>query len=65
MSEGHFAFFSRAAIDAIDLPPPDRNALWPLFDQYRDSFVALRANCHPDNPLQLDIEQVTPSPTIS
>lgn len=57
MEEGKFGFFSRAAIDDLDLPATDRTALWPIFDEHRDGFVALRANCDPQRPLQIEIEQ--------
>src|SRR5258708_21294522 len=60
MEEGRFGFFPRNAIDGLDLPATDRTALWPIYDRYRDRFVALRANCSPDYPLQIEIEQVTP-----
>ena len=60
IAEGRFGFFSRAAIDALPIPETDRTALWPVFDRYRDRFVALRADCSPDRPLRVEIEQVTP-----
>jgi len=60
IAEGRFGFFSRAAIDALPIPETDRTALWPVFDRYRDRFVALRADCSPDHPLRVEIEQVTP-----
>ena len=63
MEEGRFAFFTRSAIDGIALPDTDRNALWPIYDQYRDAFVSLRADCDPTKKLQITIEQVTPAPT--
>jgi 8-oxo-dGTP diphosphatase len=59
MAEGEFAFFSRSAIENLPLPDTDRNALWPTYDKYRDTFVALRADCDPQKPLQITIEQVT------
>lgn len=59
MEEGNFAFYTRAAINEIFLPETDRNALWPIFDQYRDSFVALRADCDPKASLEITVEQVT------
>ena len=62
MSEGSFGFFSRNAIEALPLPDSDRTALWPIYDQYRGQFVALRADCHPNVPLQITIEQITPAP---
>ena len=33
ISEGKFAFFSRAAIDTLAIPETDRNALWPIYDR--------------------------------
>lgn len=60
IDEGRFGFFSRAEIDALPLPTSDRTALWPVFDRYKDKFVAIRADCEPSRPLELVIEQVTP-----
>ncbi len=62
ISEGHFAFYSRADIDGLPIPETDRAALWPVYDRYRDRFVALRADCAPDRPVQAIVEQVTPAP---
>lgn len=61
ISEGKFAFFSRAAIDALPIPETDRNALWPIYDQYRDRFVALKADCLPGRPVVVEIEEITPT----
>ncbi|MDE3083619.1 MAG: NUDIX domain-containing protein [Verrucomicrobiota bacterium] len=60
IAEGRFQFFPRAAIDALPIPDTDRTALWPIYDRYRDRFVALRADCAPGRPLRIEIEQVTP-----
>lgn len=60
MHEGRFGFFSRAAIDALPIPETDRTALWPVYDQYRDRFVALRADCAPGKPVLVEIEEITP-----
>ena len=57
ISEGKFGFFSRAAIDALPIPETDRNALWPIYDRYRDGFVALKADCAPGKPIVVEIEQ--------
>jgi 8-oxo-dGTP diphosphatase len=59
--EGRFAFFSRAAIDALPIPETDRTALWPIYDRYRDRFVSLRADCAPGKPVVVEIEEITPS----
>jgi 8-oxo-dGTP diphosphatase len=60
ISEGRFGFFSRAAIDQLPIPETDRTALWPIYDRYRDRFVALRADCAPGQALRVEIEQITP-----
>ena len=61
IAEGRFGFFSRRAIDGLQLPETDRTALWPIYDQYRERFVAMRADCAPGQPLRIQIEQVTPA----
>ena len=63
IAEGHFGFFSRAAIEALPIPDTDRAALWPIYDRHRDGFVALRLDCAPGVPLRLVFEQVTPTGT--
>jgi 8-oxo-dGTP diphosphatase len=62
ISEGEFGFFSRDAVDRLPLPETDRNALWPIYDRYRDQFVALRADCAPGQPVQVVVEEIIPSP---
>lgn len=57
IDEGHFAFFSREEIETIQVPESDRTLLWPYYDSYRHGFVALRADCHPDSPLTVQLEQ--------
>lgn len=61
IQEGRFGFFSRAAIDALTIPETDRNALWPIYDRYRDRFVALKADCLPGQPVRVEVEQITPA----
>ena len=62
MEEGKFGFFSRSAIGTtLPIPETDRRALWPIYDQYRDRFVALKADCAPGRPVQIDLEQITPA----
>jgi len=60
IDEGRFAFFSRAEVDGLAVPETDRAGLWKLFDEHRDGFVALRADCTPGQPLEIKIEQVLP-----
>lgn len=60
IDEGRFGFFSREAVDALPIPETDRAALWPIWDQYRDRFVALRADCAPGKALRVEVEQITP-----
>jgi 8-oxo-dGTP diphosphatase len=58
ISEGKFAFFSREQIQTLDIPETDKAALWPIFDQYRDGFVALKADCT-RTPIAISVEQIT------
>jgi 8-oxo-dGTP diphosphatase len=62
IAEGRFAFHSRAAIDRLSIPETDRAALWPIYDRYRDRFVALRADCAPGRPVAVTLEEITPAP---
>ncbi len=57
ISEGRFGFFSRAAMESLPIPATDRTALWPIYDRYREGFVTLRADCAPENPLRVEIEE--------
>jgi 8-oxo-dGTP diphosphatase len=58
ITEGRFAFYSRAAIRDLPIPETDKSALWPIYDQYRDSFVALKADCS-RSPIKVSVEQIT------
>ena len=61
MAEGAFGFFRRQAIEGLSVPETDRTALWPIYDQYKDRFVALKADCLPGRPLAVSIEEITPN----
>lgn len=61
IAEGKFGFFSRAAIDQLAIPETDRSALWPIYDNYRDRFVALKADCAPGKPVAVELEEITPA----
>ena len=63
ISEGSFGFFSRKAVARLAIPETDRNALWPVYDRYRDRFVALRADCAPGQPVIVELEEITPPET--
>ncbi|HEY3754916.1 MAG TPA: NUDIX domain-containing protein [Opitutaceae bacterium] len=58
ISEGKFAFFDRKAIKTLPIPETDRNALWPIYDQHRDGFVMLKADCMPGQPVKVEIEEI-------
>lgn len=60
ISEGRFGFYSREAVNRLPLPETDRNALWPVYDRYRDRFVALKADCAPGKPVHVELEEITP-----
>lgn len=57
IQEGEFSFFTRNAINDLDLPKTDQECLWPLYDQYHNRFVALKADCYPDKNLQIIFEE--------
>ena len=59
IEEGEFAFFERPAIDGLPIPETDRRALWTAYDRYRNGFIAMRADCHPDQKLDILIEECT------
>jgi 8-oxo-dGTP diphosphatase len=58
ITEGKFGFFTRDELERLSLPETDRTALWPIFDQYKERFVAMRADCAPGKALAVEIEQV-------
>ncbi len=59
IQEGRFAFFSREEIRNLPIPETDKAALWPIYDEYRDRFVSLRADCTV-SPINITVEQITP-----
>ena len=61
IDEGSFAFFKRGDLERLHIPETDRKALWPLWDQFREQFIALRVDCTPSRELKVEIEQVSPA----
>jgi 8-oxo-dGTP diphosphatase len=57
IAEGGFAFHPESAIPRLAIPETDRQALWPVYFHHRKGFVALRADCHPDRPLKVVVEE--------
>ena len=53
IDEGQFRFFSRAAIDELEIPETDRTLLWPYYDKFSEGFIGLRADCDPSGKLSL------------
>ncbi len=64
IDEGGFRFFGRDEIDGIPIPDTDRELLWPYYDRHRTGFVAYRAECHPDRPLALTVEESSLAPNL-
>jgi len=58
ITEGKFAFWTREQIKTLEIPETDAKALWPIYDQYRHTFVSLRADCSV-SPIQITVEQIT------
>ncbi len=57
ISEGRFEFFTREAINGIEIPETDRTLLWPVWDKHRTSFLAYRAECDPSKALRVTEEE--------
>jgi 8-oxo-dGTP diphosphatase len=55
--EGTFQFFPRAALKDLELPPTDREQLWPWFWQHRGGFFAAHCHCHPDGQFTWTLEE--------
>ncbi len=60
LDEGHFAFFSREAIERLEVPETDRRIVWPFFDRHQGGFVAYRANCGTPGKLEIEVDQILP-----
>ena len=58
MDEGSFAFYPLSEIPSLQIPATDRELLWPVYEKYQDRMVTMKADCHPDRPLQFEIEEV-------
>ncbi|MGA0132741.1 MAG: NUDIX hydrolase [Opitutales bacterium] len=60
IDEGAFGLFTRAEVDALAVPASDRTLIWPVYDRHRGGFIAYRAECHPDAPLTMTVEETRP-----
>jgi 8-oxo-dGTP diphosphatase len=60
MKEGRFEFFPAAALATLNLPPTDREQIWPLFWRHRGGFFAAHCVCHPDGRNDWTLEQSSP-----
>ena len=58
-AEGRFQFFTRAALDNLNLPQTDREKIWPWFWRYRGGFFAAHCHCHPDGRNEWTLEEST------
>lgn len=61
IDEGQFKFFERSAVNALPIPETDRKLLWPYYDRYFDGFIGLRADCNPEDTLQI-VEELSIKP---
>lgn len=46
--EGRFQFFSRSALDTLNIPQTDREQIWPWFWRFRGGFFMAHCHCHSD-----------------
>ena len=56
-AEGRFQFFTRAALDGLNLPQTDREQIWPWFWRHRGGFFAAHCHCHPDGRNDWTLEE--------
>lgn len=56
--EGTFGFFRESDIDSLDVPETDRSQLWRVYFKSRRDFVALRADCHSQIPLNVEVDEL-------
>lgn len=57
IDEGTFAFFKESEIESLEVPETDRSQLWRVYFQSRTDFVALRADCHSQIPLKVEVDE--------
>ncbi|MCD8481653.1 MAG: NUDIX hydrolase [Verrucomicrobia bacterium] len=57
IDEGHFAFHAPEEVMNLPIPQTDREALWKIYFEHRDGFVALRADCAPGKPLVFHVDE--------
>lgn len=55
--EGQFGFFERDALDTLAIPATDRKGLWPLYDEFSNSFSILRVDCALDYGMEIIVEE--------
>lgn len=56
IEEGEFSFFTREQICELDTPPSDDELIWKPFDEYREGFVGVRADCRDPGCISAKIE---------
>ena len=57
ISEGSFAFFEESEIAELQVPETDRQSLWTIYFDWRRDFIALRADCRSDRPLEVHVDE--------
>jgi hypothetical protein len=57
ISEGTFAFFEEDEIADLAVPETDRQSLWTIYFKWRNDFIALRADCRTDRPLEVHVDE--------
>jgi len=63
--EGRLQFFPRTAMDALPMPPTDREQLWPLFWRHRGGFFAAHCHCHTDGRNEWTLEETASASPIA
>jgi 8-oxo-dGTP diphosphatase len=55
--EGRFAFFTKAAINSLNVPATDLEQIWPLFWKHRGGFFAAHCRTTPGQPNHWVVEE--------
>jgi len=60
IGEGSFGFFTREEIRDLPIPETDERLVWSLFDNHREGFAGIRADCaDPENPVVVEESRPT------
>ncbi|MBR6388658.1 MAG: NUDIX hydrolase [Opitutales bacterium] len=57
IDEGRFKFFAREEIGSLKIPETDKAFIWRFWDERRQGFTAMRADCSPEKKPEAVVEE--------